>query len=163
RGVLFRPVAASAGDATFQGGLITVKTAPTKAGAHTSAAQHAETWIPAFAGMGFTASVSSDPFSAPLAGAELGAVDDAAVLVASGAEHHRAGHRTVLEAALEMVGQVACLVALLEPELHHVRIERAGDRPVELRRFLVAAQRRAVLVENQPMGARALQEIDLQL
>src|SRR5829696_5958579 len=88
------------------------------------------------------------PLGAPLAGAELAAVDDALVLVAGGAEQRGAGHRAVRDLALEAVGDDRRLVAAVEGEEDAVGVDGALDRPLELRRALVAGDVAAALLER---------------
>src|SRR5260370_34319759 len=110
-----------------------------------------------------SASALRDAAGLPFAGAELAAVDDALILVAGGAERHGAGHRSVADLAFEAVGDRARLVAPVEGEADQVGVEHAGDRPLELRRALMAGDAAAALLERAAVGARALQEIDPQL
>src|SRR6202161_3560591 len=93
--------------------------------------------------------VLGDAAGLPFAGAELALVDDAGILVAGGAERHGAGHRAILECALEAIGQVARLVAAGEAERDPIGVERAVDRTLELRRALMPGQRIAGLFGGQ--------------
>src|SRR5439155_5352638 len=88
----------------------------------------------------------------PLAAAELAAIDDAIARVAGGAELDRAGHRAVGDTALEAVGEVARVIAPAKAEANGVAVERAADRPFELRRSLMARKLAAMLFERQAVG-----------
>src|SRR5436190_9690590 len=88
----------------------------------------------------------------PAAGAELRPVDDAAVLVAGGAEQHLALHRAVRDPAFEAVGDRARLVAAVEGKADSVGVEGAGDRPLELRRALMPGDVGGGLLEREAEG-----------
>src|SRR5205814_233083 len=74
----------------------------------------------------------------PGAAAELGAVDDAGILIAGGAELDGAGHRAVADAALEAVGHVARLVARTEAEAHGFAVEHALPQADTVQRVTAA-------------------------
>src|SRR5580704_8644238 len=68
--------------------------------------------------------LTRDAAGLPLAGTELAPVDDAGILVAGGAQRDGAGHRAILERALEAIRQVARLVAAAEAERDPIGVER---------------------------------------
>src|SRR3954466_10381224 len=79
---------------------------------------------------------SGQPACPPRPGAELRAVDDALVLVAGGAEQDPAFHLVLRDPTLEAIGNRRRFVAALEGQADMVGLDRAADRPVELRRAL---------------------------
>src|SRR5579863_5502759 len=104
-----------------------------------------------------------DAAGLPFAAAELAPVDDAGILVAGGAERDGAAHCAVRDPAFEAKGQVARLVAVAKAETDQIGLQRAADRSLELRRFLMSGQLVAALIERETVAARAVQEIDPQL
>ena len=71
-------------------------------------------------------------------------------------------HRAVADPPLKAERDRCCLVATAKGEADDVALDRAGDGTVELGRALMAGQRRAALLEVEPVRARAMQQIDLQ-
>src|SRR6266446_103505 len=88
-------------------------------------------------GRGRSGVSSRHPARLPLTGAELAPVDDAGILVAGGTERDGAAHFSVGDRAFEAVGQVACLITAAKAEANQISLERARDRALELRRFLI--------------------------
>src|SRR5438132_5033249 len=100
--------------------------------------------------------------SLPAAAAKLAAVDDAVVLIASGAEHGRAAHRSVTDFAVKEVADRAAFIAGGERKLDQIAAQLSADRPLELGRALMAGELGAALLDIEPVDARTLQKVDTQ-
>src|SRR5215212_4377384 len=106
------------------------------------------------------ASGSSQPPRMPGPGAELRAVDNALILVAGGAEQHRAGHLAIRTASLEAVRNRRRFVTAGERKSYPVGVDFAVDRTFELLRALMPGDVAVGLFKRETMGARAVHESD---
>src|SRR5262249_3148899 len=102
-------------------------------------------------------------YGVPLSGAELAEVERALIVFVGTAEHRGPRHVPVGDDALEAIGDDAALVARGEVERDGLPAQGAGGGTRDLRRRVLAGQRRPLLPQMQPMRAGAVQEGDAEL